>query len=504
MEPLKRSLIRRKAWVIDPTDVVAVMKCQETLEAYAMLMGKSKYLRMGILIFILTFFGCAETTKTDLAVNQLKKDLQEKPDNPYKHLELARAYWFKFQQEDRENYVDRTIEELREAIRLKPDYDQAYLMISWALAVKGGYKLDRKLFEDAKKAYAEALRINPKLSEIEGSPPPQLLIAYAYFWQAKKNNKSLLDDAIKELREAIRLKPDFAPSHALLGLIYYLQKKNELALLELQEASRLKPDDQKTREILGTLYYEYAESTREEDRHTAAVEKGIKEFQEVIKLNPDDAVAHLSLGRLYGHKGLSDLYLLEAQEALRLQQTPSTHEGLGNANLVRGNYVGAAEEFKRSLELNPHRVGGHFGLALVYYLQNEFEDAIKELKKCSSLTDYSSTYRILWQYLSLTAIGKESEGQQLIKSYARTLRGQEWESRLLDYYQGIVTASKLISLAKNRFDRCEAYFYIGSRYFFQDDKEKARVYFKKAIDTKAFLYYEYVGAKASLEKLPIN
>src|SRR5262249_1082336 len=72
--------------------------------------------------------------------------------------------------------------------------------------------------------------------------------------------------AIAEFREAIRLKPDFAPAHSGLGVALVAQGDTVGAIAESREAIRLKPDDALPNCRLGILLRrngEYAEALAE-------------------------------------------------------------------------------------------------------------------------------------------------------------------------------------------------------------------------------------------------
>ena len=55
-------------------------------------------------------------------------------------------------------------------------------------------------------------------------------------------SQSLLDDAIKFYKAALKIRPDSATAHAFLGEAYLFKKKPELALPELKKAQDLDPE----------------------------------------------------------------------------------------------------------------------------------------------------------------------------------------------------------------------------------------------------------------------
>jgi len=62
-----------------------------------------------------------------------------------------------------------------------------------------------------------------------------------------------LDGAIAEYRKAIRLKPDYAEAHAILGVALYGKGERQAALEEYRKASELDPKNAALREIYERL-----------------------------------------------------------------------------------------------------------------------------------------------------------------------------------------------------------------------------------------------------------
>lgn len=137
-------------------------------------------------------------------------------------------------------------------------------------------------------------------------------------------DKKYIDEAIIKLKETTQIWPEFVDAHALLSEIYYKQGQRELAIGELKDATRLKPENPRYHRILGYLYKEKVHS-EQNCYDEEAIGNGISGYKEVIRLTPQDAEAHSSIGWLYIHKGLYDLALFEAKEALRLNKSTKNH-----------------------------------------------------------------------------------------------------------------------------------------------------------------------------------
>jgi tetratricopeptide (TPR) repeat protein len=150
------------------------------------------------------------------------------------------------------------------------------------------------------------------------------------------------DDAIAQLREAVRVRPYYVPARAELGQLLASQGHTNEALQELQTAVRLRPNDPTAHfrlgSVLGTLgrpndaATEFAETVRLQpdnaDAHynlaLALAQQGklqdaAREFAATVGLRPDDADAHFNLGISLARLGQLDAAIAQFNETLRLR-----------------------------------------------------------------------------------------------------------------------------------------------------------------------------------------
>ncbi len=164
-----------------------------------------------------------------------------------------------------------------QAIRLKPDYAEAY---SNRGSVKGDH-LGRH--EDAIADYNQAIYLKPDLAE-------------AY------NNRGLVqselgrhEDAIADYDEAIRLKPDYAEAYFNRGNTKIALRQHDAAIADYDEAIRLKPD-------LAEAYTSRGTAKNKLDHNEAA----IADYDKAIRLKPDYAEAYFNRGNTKGKLGRID------------------------------------------------------------------------------------------------------------------------------------------------------------------------------------------------------
>jgi tetratricopeptide (TPR) repeat protein len=122
-------------------------------------------------------------------------------------------------------YEEGEIEAYRKAIEMAPELTEAYVNLGEALRAK-------------------ALRLMGASGK-SAAPTPG----------ASEEVVSLLDEAIDQFKLALSLDPGLAEAHWDLGLAYAAEGLLELALLEFQEAIKLRPPDGEMERTLASVYF---------------------------------------------------------------------------------------------------------------------------------------------------------------------------------------------------------------------------------------------------------
>ncbi len=166
--------------------------------------------------------------RIDDAIEGYKAAIRLKPDYDEAYNNLGLAYV-------RQGRIGEAIGEFRTALRLKPSLDEAHINLGLAYIRLG--RLD-----EAIGVYREALRLKPTHVEAYNN------LGLAYIRQGR------LDEAIGAYRNALRLKPTYAEAYNNLGLAYVMQDRVDEAIGEFTTALRLKPDYEKARSNLDIAY----------------------------------------------------------------------------------------------------------------------------------------------------------------------------------------------------------------------------------------------------------
>jgi serine/threonine protein kinase len=164
---------------------------------------------------------------------------------------------------------------------------------------------DRKQYEEALKAYEEAIRLDPTYASVHNDKGNAL-----YFLKRYK-------EALKAYEEAIRLDPTCAFYHSNRGTALYILKRYKEALKAYEEASRLDPTDAFYHSGRGHALYDLKR-----------YEEALKAYEEASRLNPTYAFYYSNRGHaLYDLKRYEEA-LKAYEEAIRLDPTDAlAHNG---------------------------------------------------------------------------------------------------------------------------------------------------------------------------------
>lgn len=252
-------------------------------------------------------------------------------------------------------YMDKhfdAIKDFTEALRLKPDWKEAYYnravayenLKRYPQAVKdyqailkddpnhidaynnlGIIHLDQKQYTEALKYFQKAVDINP-----------QFALGYANMALTHVRTENY-DKALQNYDKAISLNPKDPVSYHDRGFIYNdIRKDYEKALTDFTRALALKPD-------YGNAYYNRALTYYNMNKYTEAV----ADFSQALKINPKDA----------------DAFYFRGESHLSLSQ-----------------YDEAIADFKAVSELIPDDAWSHYQLSALYALKKEFPLALQALK----------------------------------------------------------------------------------------------------------------------------
>ena len=225
----------------------------------------------------------------------------------------------------------------------------------------------------------EAIRLDPNYAEA------YVLKARALYVVAVSegvHGRENFEKARSAAKAALALKPDLASAHAAMGYIYLFADWN-FAAAEA-ELSRVKDRNANILNNLASLRAVQGQ-----------LEEAIALRREVVRLEPLAAGFHLNLGNALGRAGRLDEAEAAFRKVLELQpDARGAHGGLASVALLRGDLNAALRE----AELEPSALERNMGVANVRYARGEQQQADAALQKLIEEAADQSPVRIAAVY----------------------------------------------------------------------------------------------------------
>ena len=278
----------------------------------------------------------SETGMEDPDVSRWKKEVEESPDNTEVILRLGVSYqnMGKFQE---------ALNVLGEVVAKKPDHFLARLHLGSVLKAQGLYQQALEHYLYVSEDVAKSTVFHTDLGEI-------------YY------NLGRTEEAISELRTAIKLDADYWRSHFLLSFAYGDVGHLQDALEESRIASRLNPSFQNTEANLALSEYGGEGS----DAAMNGMGRDVPSLESTS----------FTLGTAYRERGYMKEALKEFQKALNeMPDKDRVHLEIGKVQLAEGRRDRALANFLRALEINTENAEGFRLLGSVYHLREEFFEA---------------------------------------------------------------------------------------------------------------------------------
>jgi tetratricopeptide (TPR) repeat protein len=189
-----------------------------------------------------------------------------------------------------EKYSDpkMAVEYLNNALKLQPDYADAYNSRGIAHANLGQY-------QRAIENFNEAIHLKPDYAMVYNNR------GFAY------SNLGQYQRAIEDFNEAVHLKPDYTKAYNNRGNAYYSLGQYQRAIENYNEALRLKPDYADAYGNRGNAYYSLGQHQR-----------AIEDYNEAIHLKSDYAMGYNNRGSAYLLQGKKNLGCRDAKKACAL------------------------------------------------------------------------------------------------------------------------------------------------------------------------------------------
>ncbi|MBN2193541.1 MAG: tetratricopeptide repeat protein, partial [Polyangiaceae bacterium] len=490
-----------------------------------------------------------EVGRPDEAIEACHKALQLEPDNASAHAQLA---WAIERRSGLENLSDGAVQDLlarhREAIRLDSEHAFSFFRIGVILLERkhddagalsafqracalrpenasawenvGAAHDCLKQFDAAIAAYREALQLDPSAHGVH------------FRLGVLLHNRGERDEAIKHLREAVRLaeldsqkpfcryltnlagaylskdecnlalqaclrvleiEPDNVEARKFRTLVYVKQKRWHAALVQLRLLAEAGGVDAMLCNNLGAEIMNIHLEESSEELARGAWQDAAAFFLTAIWLDPQLALPHQNLAVAYAHLGRFDDAIAATETALRMDQQharagPYATLGVFFHNTLK-DYERAIPLFRKAIELDGTRAAYHVNLAKAYHSTELYEEAIAACDRALDLDSHSvGAHLVRGRALSQTERVDEAvaELQRAIeidatRADAHHLLGMLLHDRKRDY-EGAIACF----LQANRLQPGIAVFHanLGKAYLSRGDFDPAIQAFRAAIEAK--------------------
>jgi tetratricopeptide (TPR) repeat protein len=280
-------------------------------------------------------------------------------------------------------------DDVAEALKLRPDNDQAYFLRG--LARFGGDDYVRAL-EDI----SEVIRLKPDRAD-----------AYDLRGTIYKALQRY-DDSFKDFDHAIQLRPDSARSYDGRGNALLFMKNYKGAIADFDKAIALRPDFAWAFFKRGLAFVELQDS-----------ERAIANFSDAIKFDPSNSFAYARRGTLLAEKGENKKALEDFNRALKLDSGDSfTFHGRADLFRSKGDLDAALSDYGKAIALNPRDDKARAARAMILINQKQGADAVRELDEAIKVNPSVSMNYLLRgdaQMLMANADRAASDYDQAIK-----------------------------------------------------------------------------------------
>ena len=199
---------------------------------------------------------------------------------------------------------------------------------------------------------------------------------YCLAGQFKK--KGQIEEAIKYLKRAIALNPDYVDAHLDLGIVYGQEERGEEAILEFKKAIEINPYYEKCYNNLGIIYQKQGRT-----------EEAISEFKKAIKVDPLFLEGYRNLGKAYERKGMYDEAISQYKKAVAIKPNlAEVYYKLGSLLEIQGRMSEAISAYRETIRLKGDNHQAYNNLAWIYaaspspIIRNGDEAVVLATKAC--------------------------------------------------------------------------------------------------------------------------
>jgi len=349
------------------------------------------------------------------------------------------------------------LDDLTEAIRLRPDFGEAY-------GNRGVVHLAGNDLDLAIQDFDQAIELQPDNAA-----------NYANRGVAH-SEKGEIDRAIQDYDQAIRLQPDFAAAWFNRGTAYRDKGDLDRAIQDLSKASALDPDDADTFANRGLAY-----------RDKGDLNQAIRDYDRVIRLKSGDAGVYITRADIFVEKGDLKRALRDYDRAIRLHpDNSSVYIHRGAAYAQNGDLPRAIQDLEHAVALAPKDANAYYSRGMAYAQKGDLDRAILDYDQAIALKpDDGDHYysrglahmgkgeldRAIQDFDQAIVFGPGDAQAYSDRGVVYAMKG-DLDRAIQDFDQAIVLKPELVSAYSNR----------GYAYELKGERNQATADFRKVLE----------------------
>ena len=179
------------------------------------------------------------------------------------------------------------------------------------------------------------------------------------------------NEAIRNLREAIRINPRYVKAYINLGVALAQQGKLQDAIRPMQQALQIDPQSALAHCNLGVIFDRLGNN-----------QQAMAHFAQVLKINPQSVEAHTSLGVGLLREGKTEQAMAHFHEALQIDpRCAEAYNDQGGVWYQQKKFDDAIVCFQQAVEIAPQRADMRHNLATALLRQGRFPEALRQWRE---------------------------------------------------------------------------------------------------------------------------
>ncbi len=353
------------------------------------------------------------------------------------------------------------IADYTQAIRLKPDYVEAYNR-------RGLVRSYLEDYEGAIADYTQVIELDPN-------------IAYIYSSRALVRYK--LEDyegSIADYTEAIKVDTSYVSAYIRRGFVHYKLEDYEEAIADYTQAIKLDPDNA----WANARAYERRGNVR---RNLGDLLRAISDYTQAIRFDPSNAYTYYKRGWTRHQLEDYERAIADYTQAIRFEPDNAWfYNGRGWTRNHLEDYQGAIADYTQAIRFKPNFAEAYNNRGWTRHQLEDYEGAIADYNQAIKLDpELAEAYNSRgWTRYKLEdyegAIADYTQAIRLDPDFAIAYNNTGLVRRKLEDYEGAISAhTQAIRLDPNF---AKAYYDKGFVYKKQGNRERARTDFLKAAD----------------------